>query len=152
MNSDLQPSPAPGGPVLLYDGECGLCNRAVRLLLRIDARGVAPLCRPSGPAGQSWLREHGLATSGFDSMVFVPAGPGGGDAFDLRTDALVAALQACGGWGRFLAWVRIVPGRSGTPATGSWPGFGTVSSGPGTRARWPGRNGPSDSSPGRRGR
>ena len=42
-------------PVLLYDGECGLCNRLVRLLLRADRAGrlnYAPL--QSGPA-QTYL-------------------------------------------------------------------------------------------------
>jgi predicted DCC family thiol-disulfide oxidoreductase YuxK len=111
MTSDLKPSPAKGAPVLLYDGECGLCNRAVRLLLRIDAGGVLRFASLQGGPGQAWLRLHGLATSGFDSMVFIRDwGPrGGGDAFALRTDALVAALQACGGWGRVLGWIRVVP-------------------------------------------
>jgi predicted DCC family thiol-disulfide oxidoreductase YuxK len=34
------------------------------------------------------------------------AGP---DAFLLRTDAIVAALEACGGAGRVLAWIRFIP-------------------------------------------
>jgi predicted DCC family thiol-disulfide oxidoreductase YuxK len=101
------------GPVVLYDGTCGLCNRAVRFLLRIDRRGVLRFSTLQGAPGQAWLLAHGLPAGDFESMVFVrnwggaaDAGPG---AYALRTDALVAALEACGGAGRALAWIRLVP-------------------------------------------
>jgi len=98
--------------VLLYDGECGLCNRAVRILLRMDRRGILCFATLQGGPGQAWLGAHGLPTDDFESMVFVrdwnsaSAGP---EAYALRTDALVAALAACGGAGRALAWIRFIP-------------------------------------------
>jgi len=102
------------GPVLLYDGKCGLCNRAVRFLLRIDGRGILSFAALQGGPGQAWLRGHGLPTGDFESMVFVRdwsgAPNGGRDAYALRTEALVAALEAVGGAGRVLAWIRFVPG------------------------------------------
>jgi predicted DCC family thiol-disulfide oxidoreductase YuxK len=109
----MNPSPieSQAGPVLLYDGECGLCNRAVRFLLGIDRRGVLRFAPLQGGPAQAWLREHGLPTGDFESMVYVRewgAGPGQG-AYALRTDALAAALGACGGAGRLLAWIRFVP-------------------------------------------
>jgi predicted DCC family thiol-disulfide oxidoreductase YuxK len=116
MRPDPQLSPdtaaAPAGPVVLYDGTCGLCNRAVRLLLRIDRRGALRFATLQGGPGQAWLKAHGLPTSDFESMVFVRDwGAEGGlrDTHLLRTDALVAALRACGGAGRMLSWIRIVP-------------------------------------------
>ena len=99
----------PGGPVLLYDAECGLCNRAVRLLLRIDRRGALRFGALQGGAGQAWLRAHGLPASDFESMVFVRDWEGGTGGHALRTDALAAALGACGGVGRALGLVRAVP-------------------------------------------
>jgi len=98
--------------VLLYDGTCGLCNRAVRLLLRLDRRGILRFSTLQGGPGQAWLRAHGLPTGDFESMVLVRDWSGGQPdpgAYLLRTDALVAALQACGGLGRALAWIRFVP-------------------------------------------
>jgi len=101
------------GPVLLYDGNCGLCNRAVRFLLAIDRRGILRFSKLQGGPAQAWLRAHGLPAGDFESMVFVRDWSGGGDAgrdaHALRTDALAAALEACGGPGRFLAWVRFIP-------------------------------------------
>jgi predicted DCC family thiol-disulfide oxidoreductase YuxK len=101
------------GPVLLYDGACGLCNRAVRFLLRIDRRGALRFSTLQGGPGQAWLRAHGLPTGDLESMVLVRdwgGEPGAGrGAYALRTDALVAALEACGGAGRALAWIRFIP-------------------------------------------
>jgi len=96
-------------PVLLYDGACGLCNRAVRFLLRIDRRGSLRFSTLQGGPGQAWLRARGLPAGDFESMVFVRNWDGGADAYSLRTDALVAALRECGGAGRLLACLRFVP-------------------------------------------
>jgi predicted DCC family thiol-disulfide oxidoreductase YuxK len=116
MRPDPQLSPdtaaASAAPVLLYDGTCGLCNRAVRLLLRIDRRGALRFATLQGGPGQAWLKAHGFPTADFESMVFVRdwgTVAGSRDTPLLRSDALVAALQACGGAGRMLSWIRIVP-------------------------------------------
>lgn len=97
-------------PVLLYDGECGLCQRVVLALLRADRAGrlrYAPL--QSAPA-QAYLRAQGLPTEDFDSLVFVPDWddpvPG---AYRLRTDGALAAVAVAGGGWRMLAWLRFVP-------------------------------------------
>jgi predicted DCC family thiol-disulfide oxidoreductase YuxK len=99
-----------GRPVLLYDGECGLCNRLVRWLLRSDRAGrlnYAPL--QSAPA-QTYLREQGLPLTDFDSLVFVPDWdqpvPRG---YRLRTDGALAAAAVVGGGWRIVAWLRVLP-------------------------------------------
>ena len=97
-------------PVLLYDGECGLCNRFVRTLLRADRAGrlhYAPL--QSEPA-QHYLRAQGLPARDFDSLVFVPdwddPTPG---AYQLRTTGALHAAVEVGGLWRVVAWLRFVP-------------------------------------------
>jgi predicted DCC family thiol-disulfide oxidoreductase YuxK len=85
------------GPVLLFDGECGLCNRVVRWLLKIDRRGVLHFAPLQGPAAQDFLRTHGLPTTDFDTLVFVPAWSQRAETlFLLRTDGVIAALRAAG--------------------------------------------------------
>lgn len=103
-------------PVLLFDGECGLCNRIVRLLLKTDHAGrlrFAPL--QSTPA-QRYLRAQGLPTEDFDSLVFVPDWnnpvPGG---FRLRTNGALAAAAEVGGVWRLVAWLRVLPAWSRDP-------------------------------------
>jgi predicted DCC family thiol-disulfide oxidoreductase YuxK len=97
-------------PVLLYDGDCGLCNRVVRLLLRSDRAArlkFAPL--QSAPA-QAYLRRQGLPTADFDSLVFVPDwNTQAAGAYLRRTDgALAAAAEVGGVWG-LVTWARVLP-------------------------------------------
>ena len=78
-------------PVLLFDGECGLCQVLVRFVLKRDKEeqvAVAPL---QGETGQSMLRRAGLPTEDFDSLVFFP--DAGKDCTLLRTDGVVAVLR-----------------------------------------------------------
>lgn len=98
-------------PVLLFDGECGLCNRVVRLLLRIDRHGRLRFASLQGPAAQAYLRAHGLPTADFSTLVYVPDWEKrDGPDFRLRTDGVVAALRACGGGGAWLgAMLALVP-------------------------------------------
>lgn len=87
----------PSGPVLLFDGECGLCHRLVRRLLRLDRRGVLRFAPLQGPAAQTFLRQHGLPADDFETLVFVPDWARREDKnFLLRTDGLIAALRAAG--------------------------------------------------------
>lgn len=97
-------------PVLLYDGQCGLCNWTVRRLLATDPAGrlhYAPL--QSEPA-QAYLRSQGLPTADFNSLVFVPdwnhPAPGGSL---LRTDGALAAAAVVGGPWRLVTWLRVLP-------------------------------------------
>ena len=79
-------------PVLLYDGNCGLCHRVVRRLLRTDRSGRLKFATLQSAPAQTYLRTRGLPTADFDSLVFVPdwdapesAGP------LLRTEGALAA-------------------------------------------------------------
>jgi predicted DCC family thiol-disulfide oxidoreductase YuxK len=92
------------GPVLLFDGECGLCNRIVRLLLRLDRRGVLRFAALQSEPAQEFLRTHGLPTEDFSTMVFVPDWARRSEKrFALRTDGVAGALWMCGGGSRVLA-------------------------------------------------
>lgn len=96
------------GPVLLFDGDCGLCVALVRLLLRSDRRGSLRFAALQGAHGQAALRKRGLPTADFDSLVYLPEGNEGPAL--LRTDGALAVLAELGGaWGRVAAAGRRVP-------------------------------------------
>jgi predicted DCC family thiol-disulfide oxidoreductase YuxK len=98
-------------PLLLFDGDCGLCNRAVRLLLRLDGESRLTFAALQGAAGQEYLRAHGLPAEEFDSLVFVPDWTQRDRRdFLLRTDGVLAALRECGEMGVELAAILgVVP-------------------------------------------
>ncbi len=99
------------GPVLLFDGGCGLCHGIVRALLRLDCQARLRFAPLQGPAAQAYLRTHGLPTADFDTLVYVPAwARRDRREFLLRTAGMIAALRAIGGVGRPLAAIlALVP-------------------------------------------
>lgn len=97
-------------PVLLYDGECGLCTALAGWALRHDHSGrlfVAPL---QGPTAQALLRELGLPTEDFDTLVFVAdrAHPLAG-GHELRSGGALSVIGTVGGIWRVLTWLRVIP-------------------------------------------
>jgi predicted DCC family thiol-disulfide oxidoreductase YuxK len=81
---------------MFFDGECGLCQRLVRWLLRLDRRGGLRLAPLKGPTAQAWLREHGQSTRHFTSLIYLPEGLEGRCPHLRKTDGVIAALHAIG--------------------------------------------------------
>lgn len=100
----------PRVPVLLYDGECSLCNGVVRFLLRKDTAARLHFASLQSAPGQAYLRSQGLPTGDFGSLVFVPDwnDPAKG-AFLIRTNGALAAFAELGGAWRAVAWLRFIP-------------------------------------------
>lgn len=98
-------------PVLLYDGDCGLCNRVVQILLRADKAGRLHYTSLQSAPAQKYLREQGFEVVDFHSLMFVPDWnqpvPG---AYRLRTDGALGACAVVGGglW-RVVGWTRFIP-------------------------------------------
>jgi predicted DCC family thiol-disulfide oxidoreductase YuxK len=100
-------------PVLLFDGECGLCQRLIRFLLRLDRRGRLRFAPLQGPPAQQFLISRGLPTADFDTLIFVPDWAHRTDSdFLVRSTGVMAALEAIGGAGATLARIlAIIPTR-----------------------------------------
>jgi predicted DCC family thiol-disulfide oxidoreductase YuxK len=87
-------------PVLLFDGDCGLCSRAVQFVARRDRDGhfrYAALGSPVGRALAGGERAEGAG----DTLILVVGG-----SVLLRSDAVAAALLRLPGW----RWVGKVLG------------------------------------------
>ncbi len=103
-------NPHARGPVLLYDGECGLCNRIVRLLLWTDKAGRLSYAPLQSELGQAYLKLWGLPTKDFDSLVFAPNWEAPDRFAPLRrTDGALAAAAEVGGIWRLVTWTRVLP-------------------------------------------
>jgi predicted DCC family thiol-disulfide oxidoreductase YuxK len=101
---------ASGRPVLLYDGECGLCNALVRFVLKHDQRGVLLFSALQGKTGQAFLKNRCLDTRDFDSLVFIEDVQRVDAAFYRRTSgALRAMAEMGGGWRKLARMLAIVP-------------------------------------------
>ncbi|HEV8357900.1 MAG TPA: DCC1-like thiol-disulfide oxidoreductase family protein [Gemmatimonadales bacterium] len=102
-----------GGPVFYYDGDCGVCTRSVRLVLRRDRRRTLRFASLRGPIAEELFTRHpGLR--GVDSMLWVEpraAASGGGERVLVRSDAALALARYLGGWWRLFEVFRLVPRR-----------------------------------------
>ncbi len=93
-----------GGPVVLYDGVCGMCNGLVRFVARRDRRGRFRFAALQGETGQALLREHGLPTDDFDTAVLVEDGRA-----LVRSRAILRIVNGLGGAWRVAGVLAIVP-------------------------------------------
>lgn len=98
-------------PLLLYDGECGLCNAVVRFLLREDTEARLRFAPLQSSIGQAFLRNKGLDTEDFESLVFIPDSTQSGGDFYLRTDGVTRVLDEIGGIWRIALCLRAIPRR-----------------------------------------
>jgi predicted DCC family thiol-disulfide oxidoreductase YuxK len=101
----------PAGPLLFYDGECGVCTRSVRLVLRHDRAGTLRFASLRGEHGAALSRRH-PELSGVDSMIWVDQPEGGNrERLLLRSDAALEVARYLGGWWRLFGVLRMVPRR-----------------------------------------
>jgi predicted DCC family thiol-disulfide oxidoreductase YuxK len=104
-------------PVLLYDGECSLCNAVVRFMIRHDATGRLHFGALQGAPAQEYLRSQGLPTQDFSSLVFVPAWKNQViGAYRLRTTGALEAFALLDRPWNALSWLRVVPAALRDPA------------------------------------
>jgi len=102
-------SPAPPERVILYDGVCGFCNRAVRWVLNADPHGRFRFAPLQGSTAAAIRRRHPDLPDDLDSIVYV--------RLDGSTERIFRGAEAmlliCGElpfpW-RFLTWLRWLPG------------------------------------------
>lgn len=98
MSADDPAEPA-RGPVVLFDGVCGLCHGAVNFIAARDPHGWFRFASLQSAAGQRLLRAHGLEPGRTDSLVCITGGRA-----QLKSAALIAIARELGGGGRPGGW------------------------------------------------
>ncbi|MFN3597159.1 MAG: thiol-disulfide oxidoreductase DCC family protein [Rubricoccaceae bacterium] len=90
-------------PVILFDGVCTLCNRAVQFVIARDPAGRFRFASLASAAGAALLRQAGLPAAHRDSLVLVE----GGRAY-VRSEAALRIARHLRGW-RWAGTLRAVP-------------------------------------------
>ncbi|MEZ4757233.1 MAG: DCC1-like thiol-disulfide oxidoreductase family protein [Flavobacteriales bacterium] len=89
-------------PVVFYDGHCGLCDRSVQWLLRMDRRAALRFAPLQGTTASKVL-PRSIATH-MDSFVLLD-----GNGVHLRSDAAIRVLEHLGGAWRSIRLLRLMP-------------------------------------------
>lgn len=94
--------------MLLFDGVCGVCNRAVRAVLRFDRRGTLRFAALDSDFARTITARH-PAIASVDSVVFVDDPGGPGERIAVRSDAALRVVDYLGGPWKALTAARFVP-------------------------------------------
>ena len=99
-------------PVFLYDGVCGLCNRAVQFILHHDAKEIFRFAALQSDLAGKMLGRHGENAADLDSVYVVVDAGSDSERVLARSDAVVFVMQELGGIWRVAGFgVRGMPRR-----------------------------------------
>lgn len=96
--------------LVLYDGTCGLCDRAVQWLLDHDTDGALTYAALQGDTVAALRSTHAIPT-GMDTMVFVD-----GDRVWVRSHAILTICSHLPTPWRWLGGLRVLPAWLTDPA------------------------------------
>ena len=91
-------------PVILFDGECNLCNSSVDFVVERDPDGVFKLGSLQSEAGRRLMERHGLDPEAMDSIVLID-----GDEVYRESDAALRIARKMSGAWPLLSVFRVVP-------------------------------------------
>jgi len=95
-------------PILLYDGVCGLCNRAVQFVLRHDRTGIFRFASLQSELAVQILKRHGADPAALDTVYVVVGSELTNEVLLGRSHAVQFVLRELGGMWRvfaFALWV-----------------------------------------------
>ncbi|AHC23322.1 MULTISPECIES: thiol-disulfide oxidoreductase DCC family protein [Mycobacteriaceae] len=95
-------------PVLLYDGVCGVCNSAVRTLLRVDRGGTLRFAALDSDFARDVIARH-PHLAGRDSVVFVGDPGGRAETVSTESAAMLAVADYLGGCWKLASVARVIP-------------------------------------------
>jgi predicted DCC family thiol-disulfide oxidoreductase YuxK len=98
----------PRRQIVLYDGICGLCDRTVQFLLRIDRRRVLTFAALQGSTAVQLLADSGIAQD-LRSIIFVRDEGTAKQRIFCRSAAALAILRTVGGLWTLASALAIVP-------------------------------------------
>jgi predicted DCC family thiol-disulfide oxidoreductase YuxK len=94
--------------LVLYDGVCGFCDRAVRWLIAHDPGDRLSFAPLQGESAAALRRRHPEIPVDLETLVLVES-EGGSSRVHLRSDALWRVCAELAAPWRWLAWLRWLP-------------------------------------------
>jgi predicted DCC family thiol-disulfide oxidoreductase YuxK len=95
-------------PVLLYDGVCGFCNKAVQTILRHDRHGRMRFAALQSDYGKSIVTRH-PELQNVDSLIYVENPSTTAERVFVRSMGALRVAAYLGGAWKLLLIFRIVP-------------------------------------------
>lgn len=90
-------------PIVLYDGVCGFCNRAVQFILKRDNEDRFRFAALQSEFARSVLQKHGIVTRNLGTLYLILDHGQPSETLLDRSTASIAIQRELGGFWRFLA-------------------------------------------------
>lgn len=90
--------------MVLFDGDCSLCNRGVRFMIRHSRTGRFEYLPLRSAQGAGYLRQHGFPEDYGESIVLID-----GDQSFVKSDAALRIAVSLNGVWKILTVFRLVP-------------------------------------------
>ena len=97
MNPTEQPR------IVLFDGECNLCDASIRFIIKRDPQGRFKFAPPQSTAGRTLMQAHNLDVKQLGSVVLIENG-----AAYLKSDAALRIAKGLrGAWAAMYALILV---------------------------------------------
>ncbi len=90
--------------IILFDGVCNFCNNSINFVMDRDTNGAFKFASLQSDIGQELLKQKGLKTSDFDSIVLLKNG-----TVYQKSDAALEITRELNGLWSWLYIFKIVP-------------------------------------------
>lgn len=98
-----------GQLLVLYDGECVLCNTSVSFLMDQDSEGILLFATLQGDTGRTVMERHDQDPDELDSVGYVRGYETDDEVLYQKSTAILKALGDIGGIWRVVSYLWIVP-------------------------------------------
>jgi predicted DCC family thiol-disulfide oxidoreductase YuxK len=105
MNSLDAKSLATDGPIVLFDGVCGLCEASVQFIIDHDPKARFRFAPLQSEVGRRLLTQHHLDASALDTLVMIEEGR----AYVRSTAALRIGMQLGNGYALLAEVLVVIP-------------------------------------------
>ena len=91
-------------PLIIYDGDCGLCNRSISFIIRHEKSEYLRFSPVGSAFAQKVMRANGLSPDDIDSIVLVESGN-----CHVESDAVVGVAKFLKWPWSMIAWSKAIP-------------------------------------------
>ncbi len=96
-------------PIVLYDGVCGLCNRAVQFLLKRDRHDRLRFASLQSDFAATLLKRHGVDHQDLDTVYVVLNSGEANETLLAKSDAFLLFTKEIGGVWSLARFGKIIP-------------------------------------------
>ena len=90
--------------LLLFDGVCNLCNKAVRIVLRYERSPKIMFCPLQSATGQALLQRFNMDPESLDSLVYIR-----NEKVLIKSQAVIAVMTDMGGIWKMSKVLQLFP-------------------------------------------